>query len=144
IRFKKVYVGDVWVCSGQSNMEMHLKDCANATEAISSSKNPRIRLFSVGKIPAGVPQHHVAVARQFNVGDWLECNPQTSPGFSAVAYFFGRDLEKSLNVPIGLIHTSWGGTPAEAWTSKPVLVAEPALKHYADKIDRDMSAYAKG
>jgi sialate O-acetylesterase len=144
IRFKNVYVGDVWVCSGQSNMEWPLSAAHNAGEAIAHSKNPRIRLFTVGKIPAGVPQHNVAVVQQANLGKWFECNAQTSPGFSAVAYFFGRDLEKSLNVPIGLIHTSWGGTPAEAWTSKPVLTAEPALKHYADKIDRDMSAYAKG
>ena len=128
IHLKNVYVGDVWICSGQSNMEMALFSTENAAKAIAGSKNPNIRLFTVPKIPAGTPRHEVPVVGGFPQnaqGKWLECGPQTTPNFTAVAYFFGRDLEKSLKVPIGLIHTSWGGTPAEAWTSKPALEKEP-------------------
>jgi sialate O-acetylesterase len=141
IHFKNVYVGDVWVCSGQSNMEWPLNFSHNAQEAIEHSKNPRIRLFTVPKIPAGAPQQNVS--QQFNAGKWLPCEPQNAGSFSAVAYFFGRDLEKALNVPIGLIHTSWGGTPAESWTSEPALDADPALKHYVDHKKRELSGYPK-
>ena len=142
IHFKNVYVGDVWVCSGQSNMEWPLSLAHNAHEAIAQSTNPRIRLFTVPKIPAGTPQHNVS-SQPFNLGKWLPCNAQNTPSFSAVAYFFGRDLEKALNVPIGLIHTSWGGTPAESWTSEPALETEPALKHYVEHKKKDLSAYPK-
>ncbi|HEV3449249.1 MAG TPA: sialate O-acetylesterase [Gemmataceae bacterium] len=142
IQFKHVYVGDVWICSGQSNMEWPLSFSANAKDAMEHSRNANIRLFTVPKVPEGAPQ--ADVIPQANVlGKWLECNPQTSGNFSAVAYFFGRDLQKSLKVPIGLIHTSWGGTPAEAWASVPALVEEPALKHYADKQRKDMVGYAQ-
>jgi len=146
IHLKNVYVGDVWICSGQSNMEMALFSTENAAKAIAGSKNPNIRLFTVPKVPAGTPRHEVPVVGGFPQnaqGKWLECGPQTTPNFSAVAYFFGRDLEKSLKVPIGLIHTSWGGTPAEAWTSKPALEKEPALKHYAGHVDGEMQAHGR-
>ncbi len=125
IHLKEVYVGEVWVCSGQSNMEMGLGGVDNAKEVIAKSKNPQIRLFTVPKRIAATPQRNVR-------GAWLECNPQTVGGFSAVAYFFGRDLNKALNVPVGLIHSSWGGTVAEAWTSRKALEAVPELKGLAN------------
>ena len=116
ITLKDVYVGEVWICSGQSNMEWALRATHNADEAIKNSKNPKIRLFTVPKHTSDRPLDGFK-------GDpkWVECNPDTVKGFSAVAYFFGRDLQKALDVPVGLIHTSWGGTRAEAWTSRPVL-----------------------
>ncbi len=124
ITLKDVYVGEVWVCSGQSNMEMRLSDCYNPAETIKNANNPKIRLFTVPKHPSDRPVHGFK-------GDpkWVECNADTVPSFSGVAYYFGRDLQKARNVPIGLIHTSWGGTRAEAWTSRPVLESHEEWKN---------------
>jgi sialate O-acetylesterase len=122
ITLKDVYVGEVWICSGQSNMEWPLSATANAAEAIKDSKNPKIRLFTVPKIPSDKPVHVIKTdPKRPDHGKWLECNPDTVKSFSAVGYYFGRDLQKTRNVPVGLIHTSWGGTRAEAWTSQAVL-----------------------
>jgi len=121
ITLKDVYVGDVWICSGQSNMEMGLGACADATKHKEASKNPKIRLFTVPHKISAEP------VKEIN-SKWVECGPETVGGFSGVAYFFGRDLQKALDVPIGLIHTSWGGTVAEAWTPKGALNADPKLK----------------
>ncbi len=118
LALKSVYVGEVWVCSGQSNMEWPLRLTFQSKQTIEKAKNPKIRLFTVPRAPAETPQHTVK-------GQWVECDPTTVPNFSAVAYFFGRDLQAALKVPVGLIHTSWGGTPAEAWTSMDVLKAHP-------------------
>lgn len=122
ITLNDVYVGEVWVCSGQSNMEMSLKGCADSAEHIKNSANPKIRLFTVGHNPADTPQDDV------KGGKWVECGPDTVGNFSAVAYFFGRDLQKARNVPVGLIHSSWGGTICEAWTPMPALEAVESLK----------------
>jgi sialate O-acetylesterase len=116
IVLKDVYVGDVWICSGQSNMEWQLQKTHNAEEAIKNSTNPKIRLFTVPKNTSNKP-----LTEFKGQPKWQECNPDTVKNFSAVGYYFGRDLQKALDVPIGLIHTSWGGTRAEAWTSRPVL-----------------------
>ena len=102
ITLKDVLVGEVWVCSGQSNMEMSVKSSANSAVEIGAADFPKIRLFTVPKKPAMTPQADV-------VGSWKVCTPESVPGFSAVAYFFGRDLQKAMDVPVGLIHTSWGG-----------------------------------
>src|SRR5262249_8876207 len=131
ITLKNVYVGEVWVCSGQSNMEWPLWGTADADKAIGSSKNPLLRLFTVPKTAATAPRREVQAA-------WQECGPDTVANFSAVAYYFGRDLQKARNVPVGLIHTSWGGTPAEAWTCKTALAKYPELQHYVDKADREL------
>jgi sialate O-acetylesterase len=128
IVLKDVYIGDVWVCSGQSNMEMALQRCDQAKKDIDSSKNPKIRLFTVKKTPADTPQNEVPREEKGNYGKWVECNPETVASFSGVAYYFGRDLQKARNVPIGLIHTSWGGTVAEAWASPESLAANAMLK----------------
>ncbi len=120
IALKDVYVGEVWVCSGQSNMEMSLGGCADAKTHIENSANPKIRLFTVQKATADTPQDNVN-------GKWVECGPKTVGGFSGVGYFFGRDLQKALNVPVGLIHSSWGGTICEAWTPMHALEAVPSL-----------------
>ena len=133
ITIKNILVGEVWVCSGQSNMQWSVQASANPKEEIAEADYPKIRLFTVKRTVAEKPQSDCE-------GNWSECSPDTVPGFSAVAYFFGRELHKQLNVPIGLIHTSWGGTPAEAWTRRGVLEANadcaPILKRYDDAVAR--------
>ena len=121
VTIKDVLVGEVWVASGQSNMEMGLASCANAKEEIAKSKNPKMHLFTVPKRIAAQPTTELQ-------GKWVECDPETAGSFSAVAYYFGRDLQKARNAPVGMIHSSWGGTVAEAWTPKANLEANPELK----------------
>ncbi len=121
ITLKDVYVGEVWVCSGQSNMEWSLRAAHNGKEAIEKSANPKIRLFTVPKKTSDKPLTEVKA-------EWQECKPETVAGFTAVGYYFGRDLQKALDVPVGLIHTSWGGTRAEAWTTRPALEADAELR----------------
>ncbi len=106
-----ILVGDVWICSGQSNMEFALNSANNAKEEISNAKFPRIRLFTVRKKTSTKP------LEDCNSEGWMVCSPESAPSFSAVGYFFGRKLNNELDVPIGLIHTSWGGTNVETWTS---------------------------
>jgi sialate O-acetylesterase len=115
-----VLLGDVWLCSGQSNMEMGIELVNNHEKEIADANYPQIRLYTVPKVAAPAP-----LANQ-DGGPWLVCTPENIQkgawgGFSAAAYFFGRDLYQKEHVPIGLIHSSWGGTPAEAWTSKSAL-----------------------
>jgi sialate O-acetylesterase len=129
IPLKNILVGEVWVCSGQSNMEMGIGACNNAAAEIAAAQYPRIRLFKVVKAKAPQPMSNVQ-------GDWVECTPQSVAasgwaGFSAAAYYFGRELHKKLDVPVGLIDTCWGGTPAEYWTSQRALAADPVLKSSA-------------
>jgi sialate O-acetylesterase len=128
---KNVLVGDVWVCSGQSNMEMGIAMCNHAKEEIAAANYPNIRLFAVPKVQADSPAKDVQAK-------WVPCDPKTVSaggwgGFSAAAYYFGRTLQKELKVPVGLIHTSWGGTPAEFWTSRKALEGVPELKGLANR-----------
>jgi sialate O-acetylesterase len=116
IRLKNVMIGEVWVCSGQSNMEMPMKGYLNqpvkgSNEAIASSSNPAIRLFTVKKASSLQPMDDFT-------GSWKECEPENVSEFSATAYFFGLMLNKVLKVPVGLINTSWGGTRIEPWMSE--------------------------
>jgi sialate O-acetylesterase len=117
ITLKNVMVGEVWICSGQSNMQWQLKQSYQPEAAIAAAANPNIRLYHVPRVRSDVPLEDVKAS-------WTECNPQTVPDFSAVAYFFGRELQQALKVPVGVIHTSWGGSPAEAWTSQATLQAD--------------------
>ncbi len=116
-----ILVGEVWVCSGQSNMEWPLSRSEDPQPAIDASSNKQIRLFTVSKSMAEFPADDVE-------GRWELCNPTTVAGFSAVAYYFGVDLQRARDVPVGLIHTSWGGSPAEVWIREEVLAADPAFK----------------
>lgn len=116
---KNVMIGEVWVCSGQSNMEMPLTGwpgapLLNSATEIKAANYSDIRLFTVKRDVAMSPQQDAE-------GTWTACSPATVSSFSATAYFFGRALYRKLKVPIGLIHTSWGGTVAEAWTSEEAL-----------------------
>ncbi|MDB5310068.1 MAG: sialate O-acetylesterase [Gemmataceae bacterium] len=132
VEFKNVAVGEVWVCSGQSNMEWSVNASTDPEKVKAGAKNPLVRLFTVQKRTATAPITDQGDLKHFS--KWDECGPETVAGFSAVAYHFGNHLQKNLpgNVPVGLIHTSWGGTPAEAWTSTGALDAVPELKYYAD------------
>ncbi len=131
VELKNVLVGEVWVCSGQSNMQMSVRSSNDADREIAAADYPNIRLFSVKRTVAAEPQKDCE-------GQWSACTAETIPDFSAVAYFFGRYLHKELNIPIGLIHTSWGGTPAEAWTSDEYMKSdadfEPILKRHNDAV----------
>lgn len=116
VKFKNVMIGEVWVCSGQSNMEMPMKGYMNqpifgSNEAIATSSNSMIRLFTVTKASNLNPQDDFT-------GTWENCDPENVSRFSATAYFFGLMLNRSLNVPIGLINSSWGGTRIEPWISE--------------------------
>ena len=119
LTLKNILVGEVWICSGQSNMEMGITMANNAKQEIAAADYPQIHLFTVTKTQTKEPATDVK-------GAWAECSPTTIlsgawGGFSASAYYFGRSLHKELKVPVGLIHTSWGGSPAEAWTSRKAL-----------------------
>ena len=136
ITLKNLLVGEVWVGSGQSNMEFALKNANHAAQEIAGATFPSIRLFSVAKKTADEPLADCS-------GHWVECSPETVPGFSAVAYFFGRELHQTLGVPVGLIHTSWGGTPAEAWTSHEALSATDDLKEFFTAWDKSVADFPK-
>jgi sialate O-acetylesterase len=136
IRIKNVLVGEVWICSGQSNMEFPVSACANAKDAVADSKNPMIRLFTVPHRTSFVPRHSLT-------GAWKECRPDTVGGFTAVGYFFGRDVQKAMGVPVGLIETSWGGTLCEAWTSRRALEQHPDFKDLAAKDAQVWEQYAQ-
>ncbi|VTT98442.1 sialate o-acetylesterase : Uncharacterized protein OS=Singulisphaera acidiphila (strain ATCC BAA-1392 / DSM 18658 / VKM B-2454 / MOB10) GN=Sinac_6998 PE=4 SV=1: DUF303 [Gemmataceae bacterium] len=130
VAFKNVAVGEVWVCSGQSNMEWSVNAGETPDKVKEGAANPNLRLFTVRKRTAPQP-----ITSQDDLGHfttWTVSGPETVGGFSAVGYHFGQKLQKELGVPVGLIHSSWGGTPAQAWASTEALDADPALKHYAD------------
>jgi sialate O-acetylesterase len=136
IKFKNVLVGEVWICGGQSNMEWPVRLSADPEKMAAASANPMLHLFTVAKRPASRPLDNVD-------GSWQACGPKTVINFSAVAYFFGRDLQKARQVPVGLIHDSWGGTPAEAWASKSSLEAESLLRPMVQRQERALADYPK-
>jgi sialate O-acetylesterase len=111
IKLEDVLIGEVWVGSGQSNMEWQLKSTNEAAEAIAAAKHPNIRLFHVPKVQKPEAADDV-------VADWKVCTPENIPAFSAVLYYYGRKLHEELDVPVGLINSSWGGSPIEPWTVK--------------------------
>lgn len=128
IELKNVVVGEVWIASGQSNMQWALRQTVNWQAAAAASANPNLRLFYVPRVKA--PQPVADIQGQYNNAKpaWTVASPETTPDFSAVAYFFGRDLQKARGVPVGIIHTSWGGSPAEVWMSERVLAGNPSYK----------------
>ena len=116
IVFENVVVGEVWFCSGQSNMEMPgagWGKVLNYENEIAQAEHPDIRLFQVKKATSLVPME----TGESTMGGWKNCSPSTVPEFSALAYFYARELQQKLHIPIGVIDCTWGGTPAEAWTS---------------------------
>ena len=131
-----VLVGDVWVASGQSNMEFPLKQAIDGPAEVTAAKFPQIRLFHVKQKSAYYPMEDLEAK------SWTACDPETVSDFSAVAYFFGRHLHEKLGVPIGLIESDWGGSPADAWTSLRALSADASLMPVFAEWSRMMEGFA--
>ena len=135
LQLKNVMIGEVWFCSGQSNMEMPVAGggkVMNYEQEIAEAAYPAIRLFQVKKNTSLAPLKEV----ESTLGGWQECSSATVPEFSALAYFYARALWKELNVPIGVIDCTWGGTPAEAWTSHETLRQVMGFREEMDKLER--------
>ncbi|MCW8848918.1 MAG: sialate O-acetylesterase [Melioribacteraceae bacterium] len=137
IIYKNILIGEVWLCSGQSNMEMPLEGwppndiILDSEKEIRNSENDNIRFFTVSR--------DISVTERDDcIGHWETSSPSTSSSFSATAYFFGKKLFDELKIPIGLIHSSWGGTPAEAWTNKEYLETIPEFNETLKKIDESI------
>lgn len=118
-----VIVGDVWIGSGQSNMQWTVKDSDNADAEIAAANYPQIRLFYVPRKTSSSPVDDVDAK-------WVVCSPESVPGFSAVLYYFGREMHKDTKVPMGLIHSSWGGTPIASWIAGPSLMSNARLQPF--------------
>lgn len=131
LTFRNVLVGEVWVCSGQSNMEWPLSQTDGGQEEAARATQDEIRFFTVEKKTSAEPLADV-------VGRWVVATPAEALGFSAVGYYFGRELHSRLRVPVGLIHSSWGGTPAEAWTSRGALAARAEFKPILERYEQEM------
>jgi sialate O-acetylesterase len=141
IELHNVLLGEVWLCSGQSNMEFPLKKhqgwqtgVVNAEQEISQANYPMMRMFIVEKNTSTIPLNDVK-------GSWNICSPQTAGNFSAVAYYFGKRIQKETGFPVGLIHSSWGGTPAESWTKKEVLKSDKDFASILDRYDNSLKDY---
>ncbi|MEE9439810.1 MAG: sialate O-acetylesterase [Saprospiraceae bacterium] len=126
ILLSNVIYGDIWLCGGQSNMEWFVEGAMNSKEEIADANYPKLRIFDVPRTLAGTPNEDL------DGGKWLNCTPTTIPQFSAVGYFFGRDLMNALNKPIGLIGNNFGGTIVEAWTSGEKISEIPFFKGDVD------------
>ena len=129
-----VLVGEVWLGSGQSNMEFRLATAVNHDEEIARADYPMIHLFQVKRAVADQPLDDVT-------GSWQVCSPASAKGFSAVEYFFGRHLLQNLHLPMGLIESDWGGTPAQSWASRQAMESDPALKFVLDEWDGVLARY---
>ncbi|MDP4275284.1 MAG: sialate O-acetylesterase [Bacteroidota bacterium] len=144
IDLTNVLTGEVWLCSGQSNMQFTMgrkekswrTGVLNYEKEIAAANYPKIRLFQVDQKTAAEPQKDVS-------GKWTECTSATVYDFSAVAYYFGRELHRKLNVPIGLINSSWGGTPAESWTRKEVIESDSICRPILARYDQGVKDYPR-
>ncbi len=125
ITINDVLVGEVWLCSGQSNMGFHVMQADNFPAEKEAATHPKLRMFTEASGAATQPQDH-------GRGTWIVCSPETVGPFSATAYFFGRELHDKLGVPVGLVHSSVGGTPIEAWTSLEAQKDVPQVKFIFD------------
>jgi sialate O-acetylesterase len=140
LTLRDVLVGEVWIASGQSNMEWPMRLSHQPQSDILSAGNPQLRLYTVPKLKADTPVKNVEAA-------WQATSPQSVSNFSAVAYYFGLKLQQDLGVPVGLIHTSWGGSPAEVWMREAVLAANPSFKRdileaYPEQVKKVAAAVA--
>ncbi|CAN5454825.1 sialate O-acetylesterase [soil metagenome] len=132
-----VLVGEVWVCSGQSNMEWPVRESNDSAAEITAAEHPQIRLFTVPLRPSSSQREDLGGVR------WCRCSPQTVASFSAAGYFFGLELHRKLQVPIGLINSSVGGTYAESWTSREQLLAQASLRHLVEDLERDITRFER-
>lgn len=128
ITIKDVMIGEVWLCSGQSNMEWTARNgIDDAQKHTASATNKEVRLFSVTHRAANHPNYDID-------GKWVVCSPEAMFDFSAIGYFFGNKLQQELDVPVGMINSSWGGTPIEVWTPSAKIENDPALAMAASKV----------
>ncbi len=126
LTLRDVLVGEVWLTSGQSNMEWPLAGALNSELEIANARFPTIRLFTV--------QTQATDTRSTSIeGEWQECTPENAEGFSAIGYFFARAIHEQLDVPVGIVNASWGGTPIEAWTSLDTLQRLPSMQAALEK-----------
>ena len=136
VLLENVLVGEVWLCSGQSNMEWSVNASKNPNEEKAAANYPNVRLFYIAKRPATMPQDDVP-------SNWAECSPESVGGFSAVGYFFGRHLHKELEgVPIGLIGSAWGGTRIEPWTPLEGFAKVAKVKGIGEGIAKQLEVIA--
>ena len=138
VTVKNILIGEVWLCSGQSNMEWTVSRSDNAQQEIAQSDHPRIRHIKIPHTPKDAPQDDVPSS------GWQLSSPKTVAAFTAVGYFFGRNLHEELDVPIGLIGSNWGGTRIEPWTPPVGFKQVPALKSITDNLDKLPAKNAKG
>lgn len=134
VTVNNILVGEVWICSGQSNMEWRFNKASNAAEEGPKADYPKIRMYTVAKKVSMTPLTEAP-------SKWVECSPETVGEFSAVGYFFARDLYQKLGIPMGMIHTSWGGTSAQVWTSVEGLNKDSKLKTYANAANESLATY---
>lgn len=127
ITLKNVFIGEVWLCSGQSNMEWSAQSgITNGEDEINNANYPQIRLFTVFQSTSLYPQDHLT-------GEWSACTPETMRSFSAIGYLFAKIIHNELGVPVGIINTSWGGTPAESWMPEETIANDNFLREAAAK-----------
>ncbi|MCG3150360.1 MAG: hypothetical protein PCFJNLEI_03843 [Verrucomicrobiae bacterium] len=129
-----LHVGEVWVCSGQSNMEWPLQKTTNAAAAIAGANDPLLRVLTVPATFIAEPQLDINA-------QWRICSSNTAPHFTAVGYYFGRELRQALKVPVGLVNSSVGGTPAQAWASAPSMRGDPQYSEFFTGHDKSISNY---
>ena len=138
VEFSDVLFGEVWLCSGQSNMEWTVNSSLNPKEETAAAKYPTIRHIKIPLVPADKPQTDV------KSGSWQVCSPTTAGNFTAVGYFFAVNLQKELNVPVGLIGSNWGGTRIEPWTNPEGFNSVPALSDISSKLATFPTKNAQG
>ena len=136
IKFNDVLVGEVWICSGQSNMQWSVNASNDPDLERGAAKFPRLRMVNVPNVGTQEPQWN------FN-GKWQVCTPETVGNFSAVGYFFGRQLHQTLDVPIGLINNAWGGSACEAWIRRDLLAADPKYKGMLEGWAKNEATFAE-
>lgn len=131
-----ILIGEVWVCSGQSNMEWPVQESLNGAQEVAAADNPNIRLFTVRK--------SISLEEQVDCsGNWLACSPATVKNFSAIGYFFARDLSAKLKVPVGIINLSWGGTVIEAWTDAGTLNSDLEFRPIMTELQQEITDYSR-
>ncbi len=134
VTYEDVLVGEVWICSGQSNMQWQVSNANDADLEMLHGEVPEIRLISVPQVGTQEPQ------KDFQ-GQWERCTPENVGQFSAVGYFFGRQLYQTLDVPIGLIDDSWGGSAAEAWVRRDLLEKDDRYDPLIDRWEKMEARY---
>ena len=134
VKFNDVLIGDVWICSGQSNMQLAMHEVYDGAAELAKADDPQLRLFRPDKVHSLTPMNDLP-------GKWFVSSSNTAWAFSAAGYFFGRELRARINRPIGMIGIYVGGTPAQAWTSLDALQKDPAFKPYVDQYQQANANY---